>query len=207
MKPLSLLIIVAAGIVAIVAACSSTKSSTSQEAPLEPANGLQTSAAFADIEPEDERSKAVFNEMAKVLTHPRCMNCHPTGDTPMQGDEMLPHQPLVVRGEDGFGAPGMRCGSCHGDANFETVPGDPHWHLAPREMAWQGKSVSQICEQLKDQERNGGLDLEGLAKHNAEDGLVGWGWNPPEHLEPAPGSQAIFGELTRAWVASGAHCP
>jgi hypothetical protein len=41
----------------------------------------------------------------------------------------------------------------------------------------------------------------------AEDNLVGYGWDPPEQYEPAPGSQEQFGKLARAWVDSGAHCP
>ena len=26
-----------------------------------------------------------------VLQHPRCMNCHPLGDAPLQGDASVPH--------------------------------------------------------------------------------------------------------------------
>jgi hypothetical protein len=188
-------------------ACKSQPTATSETAPLESAKGLKAAAEFADIEDETERSKAIFGEMARVIQHPRCSNCHPAGDSPMQGDDMLPHQPLVVRGEDGFGAPGMRCGTCHGEANFGNVPGDKHWHLAPLSMAWQGVAVTDICAQLKDPERNGGKDLAGIIDHMKNDSLVAWGWAPPEHLEPAPGTQAIMGELTEAWVASGAHCP
>ena len=49
---------------------------------------------------------------------------------------------------------------------------------------------------LFDPERNGGRSMAELHEHNAEDGLVGWGWHPGEGREPAPGSQEIFGELT-----------
>ena len=84
---------------------------------------------------------------------------------PLQGDGALPHHPVVVRGEDGHGAPGLRCDACHGESNFQSVPGAPGWHLAPREMAWQGLSVSAICDQIKDPARNGGLDLAGLIHH------------------------------------------
>jgi hypothetical protein len=28
--------------------------------------------------------------------------------------------------------------------------------MAPGEMAWQGKSLAQICEQIKDPQHNGG---------------------------------------------------
>jgi hypothetical protein len=36
-------------------------------------------------------SKAAFKEAYKVLMHPRCMNCHPMGDAPLQGDDSHPH--------------------------------------------------------------------------------------------------------------------
>src|SRR5205085_12340065 len=61
--------------------------------------------SFSAISDPVERSAALFTEAAKVLTHPRCMNCHPAGDRPRQGDLRRPHQPPVFRGEDGFGLP------------------------------------------------------------------------------------------------------
>jgi hypothetical protein len=179
----------------------------------ETVDGLRTVDEFDTIESEADRSVALFEEMLVVIEHPRCMNCHPVGDTPMQGDAMEPHQPPVVRGAADFGAPGMRCSTCHGSENvaFTTgegsIPGHDPWHLAPASMGWIGKSGAEICEQLKDPERNGGKTLAELHKHNAEDGLVGWGWEPGEGRSPAPGSQKIFGELTQAWIDTGAACP
>ena len=32
------------------------------------------------------RSAAMFTELGKVLTNPRCVNCHPVGDRPLQGE-------------------------------------------------------------------------------------------------------------------------
>ena len=144
-----------------------------------------------------------------MILSPRCVNCHPAGDRPHQGDDSHLHQPLVVRGIDGFGAIGMRCTTCHGPANFDPggVPGNPKWHLAPIEMAWVGKSLGEICVQIKDKERNGGMTLEELIHHMAEDELVGWGWHPGEGRTPAPGTQKEFGELIKAWVDNGAACP
>jgi hypothetical protein len=122
---------------------------------------------------------------------------------------MIPHQPLVVRGIDGHGAPGLACDTCHHAANFDAagVPGNPGWRLAPASMAWQGKSLGAICEQIKDPARNGGKDMAALLKHVSEDSLVGWAWSPGGLRPPAPGTQAEFGALMRAWAASGAHCP
>jgi hypothetical protein len=74
-------------------------------------------------------------------------------------------------------------------------------------MAWQGRSLGQIYEQLKDPERNGGMTLAQLHEHMAEDSLVGWGWHPDAGRAPVPGTQAIFGELIAAWIDSGAQCP
>jgi hypothetical protein len=56
-----------------------------------------------------------------------------------------PHSPLVVRGPDDKGAIGMRCTTCHQSANYEPsgVPGHPLWHVAPKSMAWQTKSIQQ----------------------------------------------------------------
>ena len=187
--------------------CSAKQSKKTTRTPVESADGLEAPSEFESIEDDEARAKALFGEMAKVIQHPRCLNCHPSGDSPLQGDAMKPHQPLVVRGEDNHGAPAMKCSTCHGESNFRNVPGHPHWHLAPIEMAWVGKSQTEICLQLKDPERNGGKTLDEIVEHMAEDSLVGWGWNPPDHLEPAPGNQKLAGELTRAWVDAGAHCP
>lgn len=175
--------------------------------------GLKTADEFAAIENEEERAKALFNEMGKVLQHPRCVNCHPVGDRPRQGDMMKIHQPPVVRGESNFGATGMRCTTCHSGENVPfagskgSIPGHEPWHLAPKSMGWVGVSLGGICEQIKDKERNGGKTLAELHEHNAKDSLVGWGWHPGEGRQPVPGTQEIFGQLTKAWIDSGAHCP
>ena len=53
-------------------------------------------------------------------------------------------------------------------------------------MAWQGKSLGQICEQIKDPKRNDGRDMAALVKYMAEDSLVGWAWSPGANRTPAP---------------------
>ena len=175
----------------------------------DPAKTLRSVQAFASIADEQQRSLALFEEAGKVITHARCVNCHPAGDRPAQGDDRRPHMPLVVRGEDNFGAVGMRCTTCHGPANFDAagIPGNPAWHVAPIEMAWVGKSLGEICRQIKDPQRNGGKSMEELIHHMAEDSLVGWGWKPGVGREPAPGTQKEFGELIKAWSDTGAVCP
>jgi hypothetical protein len=174
-----------------------------------PANTLAAPESFAAISDTAARSAALFAEVGKVLTHPRCVNCHPAGDRPRQTDVGRLHQPPVERGPDGFGLPAMRCAICHQQANFEPgrVPGNPIWHLAPREMAWEGKTLGQICAQIKDPARNGGRSLEALVEHIGADHLVGWAWAPGYGRRPAPGTQKEAGALVEAWVKTGAVCP
>jgi hypothetical protein len=170
---------------------------------------LRSAAEFDGITDRATRSRALFVEAGRVLTHPRCINCHPSGDVPHQGMRLALHDPPAVRGSEDRGVPGNECTSCHQDRNQELarVPGAPKWQLAPIELAWVGKSLREICTQLKDPARNGGRTLAQLVEHNAHDELVGWGWNPGADREPAPGTQRAFGELVAAWVDTGAECP
>lgn len=179
------------------------------------AETLKSVSDFASMKDEKARSLALFEEVGKVLQHPRCVNCHPVGNVPRQGMDMALHVPEVGRGPANFGEAGMMCNTCHQSENVEvvgqsesikSVPGHPKWHLAPPEMAWFDQSLSDICEQLKDEERSH-MTMEELITHMAEDTLVGWGWAPGEGREPVPGTQQQFGELFKAWAESGAHCP
>jgi hypothetical protein len=155
------------------------------------------------------RARALFSEASRVFVHPRCVNCHPAGDAPMQGDGSTPHEPPVWRGVKDQGVPGLECTSCHQDRNTQLarVPGAPKWHLAPLSMAWAGKSTHDICEAIKDRARNGGMTLPQIIEHVAHDSLVGWGWEPGADRAPAPGPRAIFAALVSAWVDEGAACP
>ncbi|MBY6116024.1 Isoquinoline 1-oxidoreductase subunit [Mameliella alba] len=170
-------------------------------------------SAFDEIADKGERSVALFGEMLKVIESPRCLNCHPVTGGPTQGDDMRPHEPPMVRGDGDFGAPGMYCTTCHTGDNVTfitgkgSIPGHEPWVLAPASMGWVGLTDNQICEQLKDPERNGGRSLDEIREHMAEDGLVGWAWHPGQGRTPAPGSQHEFGELVSAWIETGAACP
>jgi hypothetical protein len=171
---------------------------------------LKPASDFAGIANKEQRAVALFEEAGKVIQSARCMNCHPATERPTQTDRMRPHVPLVVRGEGGVGAAGgLVCSTCHHETNFDAagVPGNPKWALAPAEQAWQGKTLGQICVQIKDKDRNGGKDMAALIHHMAEDELVGWGWNPGAGRTPAPGTQKQFGELIKAWAEAGATCP
>jgi len=176
---------------------------------MQPKNTLAAPESFASIADTEKRSAALFTELGKVLTHPRCTNCHPAGDRPRQGDDRRLHQPPVERGADGHGLASMRCPICHGPANFEAarMPGHPEWHLAPLSMAWEGKTVAEICEQIKDPARNGNRKVEELIHHIGDDTLVGWAWAPGSEREPAPGTQQQAKALVDEWVKTGAACP
>jgi len=78
-----------------------------------------------------------FDPIARVVTHPRCINCH-QAESPRQTDARTFHRPLVVRGKDGHGAPTQQCQTCHQATNTADgfVPGVATWHLAPLSMLW-----------------------------------------------------------------------
>lgn len=156
-----------------------------------------------------QRALVAFAEASRVLTHPRCVNCHPPDDQPRQLDAHEPHQPMAERWPSALSAAVLPCSSCHQDKNLELsrVPGAPNWSLAPTEMAWLHRTAAQICEQLKDPSRNGHKSLEQVVEHGAHDPLVAWGWAPGHGRTPAPGTQARFGELLAEWVKGGAPCP
>jgi hypothetical protein len=169
---------------------------------------LRPVADFDGITDQTERSVALFLEAGRVISSPRCMNCHPRTDRPTQTDLLRAHTPWVSRGEAGAGEPTMRCTTCHGEENMASsgVPGAPNWHLAPIEMGWQGQSLGDICRQLLDPARSH-MTREELLHHMAEDELVGWAWNPGGDRTPAPGTQEEFGALVAAWLETGGECP
>lgn len=150
---------------------------------------------------------ADFAPIYRVLTHPRCLNCHVAGSQPRQGNERRLHDFRVVRGPDNLGAAAMRCVACHRDANNAGIPGAPHWGLAPLGMAWEGLAPPQLCARLKDKQLNGGRDLPALVRHMEADALVGWAWQPGAGREPPPLPKDEFVRLLRAWAAEGGACP
>ena len=170
---------------------------------------LAAPESFAAIGDAAARSAALFTEAGKVFMHPRCVNCHPVGDRPRQGERGQLHQPPVERGKDGFGLPAMRCSSCHQDVNFEPVrvPGALEWRLAPRGFAFEGSTVGQVCGRIKDPARNGGRSLQQILDHILTDPLIAWAWAPGSGRQPAPGTLQQMGALIAAWIKDGAACP
>src|SRR2546422_3430600 len=122
----------------------------------------------------------LFEPIASVVMHPRCINCH-QDESPRQTDEKIVHRPFVVRGKDDHGAPTQPCQTCHQATNTADgfVPGVTTWRLAPLSMLWEGKTQAEICEQMKDPERNGGRRTgEEVIEHTKVDPLVLWAWDP-----------------------------
>lgn len=175
---------------------------------------LKPVSDFDSIADPQARSAALFIEAAKVITSPRCLNCHPATREVTQGDDLHAHVPVMSGGRLGAGVPGLACRSCHGTANtatfagsIESIPGSPGWLLAPASMAWQGKSLRDICLQIQDPARNGGRTLAKISEHIAKDTVVAWGFAPGDGRAPAPGTQPQLAALIDAWIATGARCP
>lgn len=158
---------------------------------------------------------AAFETMRAVFQHPRCQNCHPAGDVPLQGDASEPHKQNVQRGPDGNGAVGLACTTCHGAANPPASYGEhippgttKPWHMptAAMPMVFVGMSPHALCEQLKDPARNGGRDLAALRSH-LDDPLVTWAWDPGVGRAPVPTPRADFLKAFETWASAGAPCP
>lgn len=176
--------------------------------------GAFTSAlAGADTSPDAAvAGKKAFVDVARVLQSPRCQNCHPDGDAPLQTDRGLRHAMNITRTSV---ESGLACGTCHQERNSEVMgikggpPGAPHWGLPPKEtpMVFQGRSVGALCAQLKDPAQNGHRSLDALLEHVEHDPLVLWGWQPGGNRSRPPLSHEDFVSAFRAWVRSGGACP
>jgi hypothetical protein len=169
------------------------------------------------VEPKSDSTTglAAFETVRAVLQHPRCQNCHPDGDAPLQGDDSHPHMQNVQRGPTGNGMVGEECATCHGPANPPSAYG-PHvppgtmkpWHMPPPEqkLVFVGKSPHELCEQVKDPGRNGGKDMAALRAH-LDDPLVVWGWSPGFGRAPVTTPRETFLAAWDTWARAGAPCP
>jgi hypothetical protein len=171
----------------------------------------QTATTAPGAKGEGEK---LYMQMNSVLTHPRCLNCHPNGDSPKQGDAARFHVPPMTRGAQDRGPPGMHCAACHQTKNVAAsgVPGAPGWHLAPLSMAWEGKTPGEICRSILDRRTNGNKSLAEIVKHLTADELVAWGWDPGKDVngkdrQPVPIAKPEFNRIVHAWAKAGAVCP
>jgi hypothetical protein len=156
-----------------------------------------------------------WESVRSVLQHPRCQNCHPQDDVPLQGDDGQPHGQNVQRGPEGRGLVGMECVTCHGPGNLpasyglNVPPGiATGWRMPKPELklVFVGMSTQALCEQVKDPARNGGLDMPGL-RHHLEDPLVTWGWAPGTGRAAIPMPRETFLAAWQTWSDAGAPCP
>lgn len=177
-----------------------------------PEKAIIVQKALTAEEQREQESKAAFLKAYKVFMHPRCMNCHPKGDVPLQGDDSHAHLQNVVRGKDGKGMYAMKCKNCHQDANLdapETPPGNPHWQMPPADkpMVFQGKTPRQLALHFKDNNFTGFKDLNDMIKHVDEESLVLSGFAPPPGVSKIPMSHKEFVDAVKEWIAKGAAVP
>lgn len=167
---------------------------------------MMTHLAQAQDGPED------FEVVWQVFSHPRCTNCHASGDAPTVGEDGRAHPMAVVRGDKGKGVPGLSCGACHPDTKVSIAGGPPtapHWQMPGREtpMRFVGLGQVALCSQLKDPVATGKPDLVEAIKHVLKDPLVAWFFEPGAGRERPPVTrQAFFKHLAR-WAKAGAPCP
>src|SRR5438874_10229057 len=158
---------------------------------------------------------AAFETVRKVLQSPRCVNCHPAGDVPLQGDDGHLHEPPIARGPEGRGVAGISCSACHGKQNLPASYGahmppgvSTEWRLPPADhkLVFWGLDSKALCEQIKDPKRNGGKSLAELTHHMTEDALTLWGWSPGYGRKPVAISHDQFVRAYKTWADAGMPC-
>lgn len=166
------------------------------------------------LSPAERLDETPFDLVMRVLTHKRCVNCHPSGDRPRQGEDSHFHNFGVQRGPDNHGTPALRCSTCHQAENndYSGVPGAPEWSLAPLAMRWEGLSRVEIARSILNQNINGGRTLAETVKHLTEHELVLWAWEPGVDDEGQPRETPPVGKkeyiaAVKAWAAAGAPIP
>ncbi|MEX0288182.1 MAG: hypothetical protein AB3N14_03655 [Flavobacteriaceae bacterium] len=163
---------------------------------------------------QNAASTEAFDKMMDVLTHPRCVNCHPSDNIPKQGLDAHPHYFGMARGANNFGFQATNCASCHQSENnnYSGVPGAPEWSLAPAAMRWEGLSRVEIARSMMDPERNGGRTAEETLHHLTEHELVLWAWEPGLDAEgvprePPPVSKEDYIAAVKKWFEEGHIIP
>ena len=179
--------------------------------------GFRGEKRMASSKEEDVAAKdsiasvAAFEDVYKVLMHPRCMNCHPKGDIPLQGDDSHLHAMSPRRGKDGNGLYAMKCKNCHQPKNTpgeHTPPGNPKWALPPShmKMVFEGKTAHELAIQIMDYNRNGHKTKAKLLEH-ARDTLVKAGWDMGEGRVPPPLAYNDFVKAWDTWIEKGGYAP
>ncbi|NHF60701.1 hypothetical protein FK220_015200 [Flavobacteriaceae bacterium TP-CH-4] len=176
--------------------------------------GVVSSYSSTTIPNNEVLKDTPFDKMMQVLTHERCINCHPNDNIPKQGKDSHPHYFGMKRGEDNLGFTATQCTTCHQPENndYSGVPGAPHWSLAPKSMGWQGLDKYEIAKAMLDRAKNGNRSHDELVHHLTEDSLVLWAFDPGvDHegipRETPPISEAEYKAAVIAWFENGAIIP
>jgi len=174
--------------------------------------------SFKTISNDDEvintinpEAQAAFHTMMDVLTHKRCVNCHPNDNIPKQGEDSHEHRFSITRSN---GVSATNCNTCHQSSNndYSGVPGAPEWSLAPAVMAWEGLDRFEIARLMIDKSKNGNRSVDDLMHHLTEHELVLWAWNPGVDAEGnarelPPVSKEDYIKAVKKWVEEGAIIP
>ena len=164
-----------------------------------------------------EQGLTAWDRIYQVTSHPRCSNCHvgasnrPMWSGPAYGRTRT-HGMNVNAGESRIGAETIACSTCH--AYRETYNAAPHaapqvaadWRLPPVEAEWFGKTSEDVCNQLRDPERNGDRTYLELANHLDHDVILHWAWTPGGGREPAPFTLQDHVNDILAWGVAGMPC-
>jgi hypothetical protein len=158
-----------------------------------------------------------WNRIYEVTSHPRCANCHVGADNrPMWSGpsyaKTRPHGMNINAGNSRIGIETLQCSTCH--AYREGVNDIPHgapqvamnWQLPPVEAEWFGKTSDEICNQLRDPDRNGGRTMMELAEHLDHDLILHWAWAPGGGREAAPYSLQEHIDDVLMWGVAGFPC-
>lgn len=172
------------------------------------------SVGKSGVSGQQDGADSNFNKMMQVITHQRCVNCHPSDGIPKQGDDSHPHYFGLARGKDNHGFEATKCSTCHQDENnaYSGVPGAPEWSLAPHSMRWEGLSRTEIAESILDPKRNGNRNHEQIMHHLTEHALVLWAWDPGVDAdgvrrEPPPVPKDEYIAAVKQWFEDGAVIP
>lgn len=164
-----------------------------------------------------EQGLDAWMRIYEVVSHPRCSNCHVGADNiPMWSGPSYgrtrPHGMNINAGESRIGIEYVQCSTCHtyregaNDAPHAAPQVAMNWQLPPAEAEWFGKSSDEICNQLRDPDRNGGRDFQDIANHLDHDLILHWAWNPGGGREPAPYNLQEHVNDVLAWGVAGYPC-
>lgn len=172
------------------------------------ASSIDDKKSAADKKREQESVEA-FLKAYTVFMHPRCLNCHPAGDIPLQGDDSHLHAQGVKRGPDGKGLFALKCKNCHQDEHVKgehMPPGHKDWHLPPQnlKMVFEGKTPKQLAMHFKNPAFTGFKSLDKMIEHVEKEPLVLNSWT---YGNPPPMSHAEFVASVKEWIAKGAVVP